>query len=483
MVPTPVTYTMSPWQSQSHLGRVGMTLFRGTTRRSIVGVGASGIGVLGALALAACGGASGSGGAEAKPASKSPATLRLGERAGQEEQAFDARIPPFVQQFSHIKVERESISGDMIVALRAMAAADTLPDNLHSYTGGQQYHGFALGGSLLMVDALIARDKLDLKGWFPEMIDIMKIDGKLYGLPFKGQLLSAGFFYNASLFEKRGVPLPNDNWTMDDVVKAATQLTVRQGNDITQWGYAIQGMAGENFTPAMRQYGGDTFSKDGKKAAIDTAAVLEGMQWYENLLQRERIMHPAATTAPVTADQDMIDGKIAMIGRTYFNYKTNTMLTKVGDKYKWDSVMMPKHPKTGKRGGMFAGDAHSVWKNTKAPDAAFEFLKWVTNKEFGVALGLQTKGSTTLGGRPDVYGDERILNHPQLPKQTQQVQLKSVNEIKEPFSAAFNYRNPDIERVRDAGINKILGGEMKADAGSMKALNSELQNILDMPRP
>ena len=53
------------------------------------------------------------------------------------------------------------------------------PDNLHSYTGGQQYHGFALGGSLLMVDALIARDKLDLKGWFPEMIDIMKIDGRL----------------------------------------------------------------------------------------------------------------------------------------------------------------------------------------------------------------------------------------------------------------------------------------------------------------
>ena len=72
---------------------------------------------------------------------------------------------------------------------------------------------------------MVARDKLDLKGWFPEMIEIMKIDGKLFGLPFKGQVLNAGFYYNVSLFQTRGRALPNENWTLDDLIKAAQQLT------------------------------------------------------------------------------------------------------------------------------------------------------------------------------------------------------------------------------------------------------------------
>ena len=83
---------------------------------------------------------------------------------------------------------------------------------------------------------------------------------------------------------------------------------------------------------------------------MDTPQALEAMQWYENLFNRERMMHPIAG-----ADRTFLDGKVAMIGRTYFNYKT-AILPNVGDKFKWDGTMMPKHAKTGKRGGMFAGD-------------------------------------------------------------------------------------------------------------------------------
>jgi ABC-type glycerol-3-phosphate transport system substrate-binding protein len=181
--------------------------------------------------------------------------------------------------------------------------------------------------------------------------------------------------------------------------------------------------------------------------------------------------------------RDFVEGKVAMLGRTYFNLKTNDLLPKVGDRFRWESSMMPRHPKTGKRGGMFSGDAHSIARSTRAPDAAFELLTFLADKEFGVALGLQSKGSTTLGGRPDVYADERILNHPQLSEQTQRVQLKSVSEIKEPFTASHNYRNPEMEPARDAGTTRIANGEQKAEPDCLKALNAELQAILDLPRP
>jgi multiple sugar transport system substrate-binding protein len=437
-------------------------------------------GSVGALAmvLAACG-ADGAGGGGGGAKSSAPAKIRIIERLDQESQALDVRLPAFREKFPNVTVEREVVPGaELITKLQTMAASDTLPDNCHSFLGSQSFHNFVVAGAFANIDNWLARDKVDIKQWFPEVIDIMKIDGKLFGLPYKGQILSAGFFYNINIFQKRGLPVPTNNWTLDDLIGAAQKLTERSGQEVTQWGYAINSWGGEAFVAQMRAFNGDAYSKDGKKATMDTPQVLEAMQWHENLMQRERVMHPIANAAV-----SFVDGKVAMIGRTYFNFKTVELLPKVGDRFKWDGVMMPKHPKTGKRGGMFAGDAQSVSKNSKAPDAAFELMKWLTDKEFGVALGLQTKGSTTLGGRPDVWGDPRILNHPQLPKQAQQVQLDSIKEIKEPYSAPANFRAPEVEAIRDPATRKITDGMAKAEPGFLRDLNAQMQPIMDMKRP
>ena len=451
----------------------------GLSRRFVF---SSAAGTVGALALAACGAPGGEeAGQSAGGASKAPATIRLGERATAEEQALNARVPAFAAKYPHIRVEREVITGDMIVALQAMAVSNTLPDNVHAYTGGQQYHTFALNGALRNIESYIARDKVDLKGWFPEMIEIMRVDGKLFGLPFKGQVLTAGFYYNVSLFEKAGVALPNDNWTLDDLVKAAQRLTVRQGAETTQWGYGLHTWGGENFTGHMRQWNGDSLSKDGKKATMDSPEVIEGLQWYEMMFQRERVLRPITD-----ASNDFLQGKIAIFGRTYFNYKS-TILPSVGDprsgKFKWDGAMMPKNAKTGKRGGIFAGDSHAVSRDSKAPDQAFELLKWLTDKEFGVALGSQTVGSTTLGGRPDVYADERILNHASYTKQMQKAQLDSVTQIKEPSVVPYNFRASEVFGVRDTGVTKIADGAAKAEVGFLREVSREMQVLLDKPRP
>jgi multiple sugar transport system substrate-binding protein len=447
----------------------------GKTRRWMFGAGASAA----TLLAAACGAPTSGGTGESAPAaSKAPAKIRQIARTPQEEDALNAQIPNFMKQHPHITVELEFVAGgDLITAQQTMAASDTMPDVAHSYIGNQSYHNFARQGAYASVDTLISRDKVDLKQWFPELVELMKIDGKLHGLPYKGQVLAAGFFYNQSLFEKRGIAPPNDNWTMDDLVKAAQQLTERQGSEITQWGYSIQTWTGENFQAHLRPWDGDAYSKDGKKSTLDSTQALEALQWYENLFTRERTMHPIAD-----AVTKFVDGKVAMIGRTYFNLKTNDFLPKIQGKFKWDGAMMPKHPKTGKRGGMFSGDAIAMAKSSKAPDASFELLKFLAGKEFGVALGLQKRGSTTLGGRPDVYGDDRILNHPELSKQMQQAQLKSVTEIKEPYSGPANFKAPDIERIRDPEITKITTGEAKAETGFLRNLNTQLQAILDQPR-
>src|SRR5688572_3015772 len=163
-----------------------------TRRRLLQSAAAS---AAGAAVLAGCA-PTGSGGDSQLAHLKGPVTVRLGERAGTEEQAFDNRLPALKEKFPNITVVREAITGDMIVALQTMNVSGTLPDNAHCYTGSQSFHNFAVSGAFIKIDDRLARDKVDMKGWFPEMLDIMRIDGKLQGLPFKGQVLNAGFYYN-----------------------------------------------------------------------------------------------------------------------------------------------------------------------------------------------------------------------------------------------------------------------------------------------
>lgn len=443
------------------------------SRRRFV-AGAAGVGT--AVAAAACAPADAFR-SRASLLPKKQVTLRLGERAGTEEQALDTRLPYFQEQFPHLTVEREVIAGNMIEVLRAMSASGTLPDNVHAYAGDQSYHTFASRGALLNIGNRLRRDKVALTQWFPELIDIMHVDGQLYGLPFKGQVLGAGLFYNVSLFKQRGVSLPNSQWTLDDLVDAAQRLTIRQGSDTVQWGYAVGTWEGASFNAHLRQWGGDTFARGGQRATFDSRPVVDALQWYERLFNRERVIHPLNDAATA-----FVDGKVAMIGRAFMNFKT-MLLPDAGERFAWDGMLMPPHPVTRKRGGMFSGDTHSIGRDCKHQDEAFELLKFMTDKEFGVTLGLQTSGSTTLGGRPDVYADQRIVNHPQLTKQMQLAQLNSVREMREPHSVPWNFRASEVYAVRDGATARIARGEASADPAYLREVNREIQNILNLPRP
>ena len=85
------------------------------TRRALLGSLAGLAGTAAAGALAACGAnpANPAAGGEAASSAraKQPVTIRLGERAGTEKQAFDARLPVFKEQFPYITVEFETLVG------------------------------------------------------------------------------------------------------------------------------------------------------------------------------------------------------------------------------------------------------------------------------------------------------------------------------------------------------------------------------------
>lgn len=417
-------------------------------------------------------------GGQPSQAAQAPATIRMLERAGTEEQALDIRVPQFMEKYSWIKVEREVVTGDIIQAQFTMAAADTMPDTAHAYLGDQSYHAFAANGVYVSIEDLVARDKLDLNGWFPALIDAMRIEGKLHGLPFKGQVLTCGLYYNKDLFDAAGLKYPNEDWTLDDLMEAANKLTKREGGETVQWGYGLQTWGGENWCGHMRNWDAEWLTQDGKRSLLNTPQIQTGLQWYYDMWHKWRTLAPPSLNP---AGALFPQSRCAMLGRCYANYKSSVLLPN-NVRFNWSMTIMPKGP-TGNRGGMFAGDAQAVTKNSKRRDAAYELVKWLCDKETGVQLGLQTKGSTTLGGRPDVYADPRILNHPQYPRDAQEAQLKSIQVMKGHFSVPWNFRALEVYRVRDPYLNRVVQGEAQPDTGFLENLHREVQAILDQPRP
>jgi len=122
---------------------------------------------------------------------------------------------------------------------------------------------------------------------------------------------------------------------------------------------------------------------------------------------------------------------------------------------------------------------------SKTPDQAWTTLKWFTDYNTGLALGLQKSAgvSTTPGARPDVYNDPKFLNHEIYPKILQELDRDS-NQLPENYqgSVPANYKIPEVDAVLTKAMTAVRQGEIEPTPSFMKNLNDEVQNILNMPR-
>ncbi|MDG0814481.1 ABC transporter substrate-binding protein [Cohnella rhizosphaerae] len=111
------------------------------------------------------------------------------------------------------------------------------------------------------------------------------IDGKLYGVPANGYVLTVTL--NKKLFEAKNVPLPDANWDWDDFYAAAS-ATADPAKGIA--GFAIMAKGNEggwNWTNFLYQAGGDVEKvEDGKvtsvfnsDAGVKAMAFLKKLRW------------------------------------------------------------------------------------------------------------------------------------------------------------------------------------------------------------
>jgi multiple sugar transport system substrate-binding protein len=135
--------------------------------------------------------------------------------------------------------------------------------------------------------------------------------GKRYAVPFMWDDIV--LFYNKAAFDKAGVPYPTEAWTWDDYLAAAQKLTVRNGNQFTQYGTIANASFQSGVGPFIYQNGGVIFNADRTKILLDVPEIREAVQFNMDLIYRYRVAPTIEEVAEATADALFQSGVVAMM--------------------------------------------------------------------------------------------------------------------------------------------------------------------------
>ena len=327
------------------------------TRRRLLGAGAGRVaaGAAGVVGLAGAGcGAAQSGTPPAPGASALTGTASLLVRTNNNENRYqsEAVVPAVRQQFPNLTVEVVAVpAGDAYLdKYTTLQAAGTPPELFSAY--GTGFPDYYFMGGVADLTGYIARDKIDLTTYLPQVKDVVdtvyKRGGRIYALP---NFTSHGWFvlYNAELLAQAGLrPPPVDwedrTWTWDVFLDYARRLTRNAGTPDVVFGtspYATGAtmpelstwLAGDGaFKPEHYKQGVATTSN------FDAAAVIDGMQLQQDLMWRHRV-------APTPAERTALSGlgNLFNVGRQAMSITSAIPTATAITAFKWGAAAVPRY--------------------------------------------------------------------------------------------------------------------------------------------
>lgn len=260
-----------------------------------------------------------------------------------------------------------------------------------------EYEQMAQEGKLIDLNAYITKDKFDVEGLVPGMVDYMKElgGGQLYGLPsgFSSQVL----FYNKALFDKYNIAYPTDQMTWTDVIQLARQfptdgekedrvygLKAGYSGDLNQMITMISESEGLKYVnPATKEM---TINTPGWKNAVQTAydAIKSDALYYEN----QNDMSGGTSYEDYLLRNPFISNRLAMtVDGSWIIRELEEAKNNVKDQAKvisdWDIVTMPvsaQNPDTSS--STYYNNIFAISKDSANADAAWKFISYISGEEF-----------------------------------------------------------------------------------------------------
>ena len=276
---------------------------------------------------------------------------------------LDEMIQIFEQAHPGIKIKVETAAfDDYFTKLQTLIAGGTAPDVFE--LNYENFVSFAAKGVLLNLDPLAEADEaFDPAIFYPRAYGAFNFNGMQLGLAetFSTVLL----FYNKDLFDQAGLSYPTEDWTWEDAVAAAKELT-----DAGVWGLH-SGIQFWEFYKKAAQNGCSLFNEDKTEVTINAPECIEALETMVGFVTEDEVM-------PSDAEMGgMSDGDLFKAGKIAMDVTGIWMFAAFQDApFEWDIQV---EPGLKQHATHFFTNAVSVFAATEHPQEAWEWVKFFTS--------------------------------------------------------------------------------------------------------
>ena len=348
------------------------------------------LGIL-ALLVSACGGGTTTSGAPASVAPSSPASVEPSGSAAPSDAGYtgpEATITysiwgdPAEITNQQAVVDAFHAANPKITIKVTVSDWDTYWDKLQTgIAGGDAPDVFAMDGPLfpdyqsrdvlLDLKPYIDKSGYDLGQLADQAVGDFTTESGQFGLPRDLNVIA--LFYNKAMFDAAGVAYPDDTWDWAKLVENARKLTKDTNGDgkPEQWGFYTETSDMENYWSSLVwQNGGDIIATDKKSTLLGTDQAVGGLQFLQDLIWKEKVMPEPPLFAEV--GDAFEQGKAAMEANG--SWQVPTFLA-AG--IQLGIAPLPKGPSG--RATSINPTGAVVYKGSKNPDAAWEFVKYLAS--------------------------------------------------------------------------------------------------------
>jgi sorbitol/mannitol transport system substrate-binding protein len=324
------------------------------------------------------------------------------------------------------------------------------------------------------------REEYDLEDLLAPIRTVLSNGGQLFALPFYAE--SSMLFYRKDLFQKAGLTMP-DHPTWEEVSGFAGKLHDPQGD---VHGMILRGLPGwgANMAPFgtfINTFGGRWFNEDWEPQ-LETPEVKEAVRVYSELVTKYG--QPGATSDNFPECQNLFasgDGAIWYDATSTAGYlsdpETSEVAKDVGFAY-------------GPTGTTERG-AHWLWSwalgiesSSRNQEAAFEFLKWATSKEYIELVG-EELGWVRVppGTRRSTYEGTKYQDNPWSAIEIESIEGANPEQPTQkpvPYTGIQYVGIPEFQQLGDEvgrSLASVLAGDMSVDEMTRQAQQQALDVV------
>lgn len=256
-----------------------------------------------------------------------------------------------------------------------------------------QYEKFAADGRLVSLESYLTRDKLDLEGFIPGLVDLMreKGGGELYGLT--PHFYSQAIYYNKDLFDRYNISYPTDKMSWEEVLNLAGRFPTDGSDEDRIYGLSL-GYSTELFQLGLAigtTSGLRVVNPADKRISIDSESWVNAFETALRAIRSDTLYNNENTSFSGSYEDYLlqnpfVSGKVAMaIDGLYLMQRIREAANIIPDKIvkNWDLVTIPVDPANPDYTNDFSfSNIFAIHAESPNRDAAWEFIRYIHSDDY-----------------------------------------------------------------------------------------------------